>query len=258
MIASHPLQNKQVMVPRAEEQAGAFSRLVERYGGIPVEIPLIAFRPVPLTEKSLSTIKNIHNYDWIVFTSNVTVNTFLSHQEVNAELFPKVAAIGEKTRQVLREHGIHVDFMPSEYTAEGFVQEFLKFVKPGTNVIIPKGNLARELIAASIKQQGGRAEELVIYETYMPEKAQTRLTSLLKENQLDILTFTSPSTVDHFINTVREHSLAAAIEGKVVACIGPVTKRRAEKAGLTVHVCPEKYTVEEMLKDIVKLLTRKL
>ncbi|CAM3747873.1 uroporphyrinogen-III synthase [Mesobacillus zeae] len=248
-----PLQNKQVLIPRGKGHARSFSELVKKHGGIPAEIPLLAFRPVPASEEIHDMIDELHQYDWIIFTSNVTVDSFFSLYK-GAGRFPKTAAIGEKTREALEHHGIHTDFMPEKYVAEEFVQEFLPRVTDGMKVLIPKGNLAREHIASSLRMNGASVEELIIYETYLPEESKERLAFMLDSRKLDVLAFTSPSTISHFMEVVKEKELEDCICGCVIACIGPVSKRKAEEHGLHVHVCPEKYTVEEMLKGIVKFL----
>ncbi|PLR93696.1 uroporphyrinogen-III synthase [Bacillus sp. T33-2] len=253
MIASLPLHNKQIMIPRGKKQAKSFSELVERYGGIPVEIPLIAFRPVPATEELAKFLNDLYTYDWIIFTSQVTVETFFSHHEPG-EVFPKVAAIGEKTKKTLEKTGVTAEFTPGEYVAEAFVREFLPFVSGGMKVLIPKGSLARGHIASSLKAAGAIVDEIVIYETYLPDESKTKLAELLSAKQLDILAFTSPSTVGHFMEIVDGNSLHAAIKDCIIACLGPVTNERALKAGLPVHACPKKYTVEEMLNSVIDYL----
>ena len=123
MIPLQPLQNKTVMIPRGKAHSKSFSDLVERAGGIPVEIPLIAFKPVAASENLYAAIDHLHTYDWIIFTSNVTVETFFSFNIKEADL-PKIAVIGEKTKQVLESKGLYVDFTPGHYVAEDFVEEF--------------------------------------------------------------------------------------------------------------------------------------
>ncbi|MBT2693072.1 uroporphyrinogen-III synthase [Bacillus sp. ISL-55] len=254
MIPASPLQNKTVMIPRGKAHAKSFSDLVKRNGGIPVEIPLIAFKPVKASEKLLKTLANLHTYDWIIFTSNVTVETFYSFLKKGQALLPKIAVIGEKTKEVLVDMGETVDFVPEEYVAEGFVDEFLPHVKQGERILIPKGNLARDYISAALKEKGAIVNEVIIYETYLPEESRDKLVKMLKEESLDILTFTSPSTIDHFMKIVEDHNLDGKLEHCIVACIGPVSKRKAEQRGLKVHAMPEKYTVEEMLNSIAKYI----
>lgn len=254
MTSSLPLQNKHVLVPRGKGHAKPFSDLVDKYGGIPVEIPLIAFRPIAATEDLQRILKQLHTYDWIIFTSNVTVETFFSFIRDNSSL-PNIAVIGEKTRRVVERKGAKVHFTPGHYVAEGFVEEFAPLVKPGNRILIPKGNLAREYIASALAEMGTEVDELVIYETYLPDDSRSKLIDMLTNGSLDILTFTSPSTIEHFMEIVQQNKLESKLDDCLVACIGPVSKQKAEERGLTVHIAPEKYTVEDMLKGIIEYLS---
>ncbi len=257
MLKSPPLLDKKVLVPRGKGQAKSFSQLVEMYGGIPVEIPLIAFRPIERNKCLQEYLEALDTYDWIIFTSNTTVETFFSFIDDSAkQVLPKVAVIGKKTEGVLKKRGIPVDFVPSVYVAEAFVEEFLPYIHKGSRVLIPKGNLAREYIASSLAEAGADVHEVVIYETYMPDESRTALAGMLADNELDILTFTSPSTVDHLMDVVKSHGLEERLKSCVIGCIGPVTEKKLRKYGLTVHASPEEYTVKEMLKSTITFIEK--
>ena len=103
---------------------------------------------------------------------------------------------------------------------------------------------------------GQSVEEITIYETVFPAESKAILEQMLIENKLDIICFTSPSTVDHFMEVV-ENGFSDKLHTCVIACIGPVAQKRAEKWGLTVHVVPKQYTVEEMIKSIAEYLLTK-
>lgn len=245
------LLGKRVLIPRGRKHAKPVASLVKELGGIPVEIPLIAFKPTLSDDTAAELNKTIHTYNWLVFTSNVTVETFLAHVDVNSVLLPKIAVIGEKTKEVLEAKGIKVDFFPSKYVAEDFIDEFLPLVQKGERVLIPKGNLARDAIAAALRKKEIFVTELIVYETYMPEESNMMLKDQLMAGQLDILLFTSPSTVDHFMDVALKNKLEEKVGICTIGCIGPVTKTRAEVYGLHVHVMPEKYTVKDLLNGIL-------
>ncbi|WP_066063747.1 uroporphyrinogen-III synthase [Neobacillus soli] len=256
MTPSLPLLDKKVLVPRGENQAKTFSKLVERYGGIPIEIPLIAFRPIDSNQRLQDALKALATYDWIIFTSNVTVETFFSFYDRVEAGFPKIAVIGKKTAEVLKELGLRAEFVPSAYVAEVFVEEFLPCIHHGARVLLPKGNLAREYIASSLTEYGAQVDEIVIYETYMPAESREKLAGMLGANQLDILTFTSPSTVDHLMDVVQEYGLSEQLRSCVIGCIGPVTEKKLLDYGLTVHASPAEYTVHEMIKSTITFLEK--
>jgi len=253
MISDYSLKGKNVLVPRGKKHAKNFSDLVKTYGGVPIEIPLIAFRPVNSPNIRKVILEKLHTYDWIIFTSNVTVETFFSFG-INTDSLSqiKIATIGEKTEEALLRKGIKPVFRPKEYLAEAFVEEFLSFFQPGMKVLIPKGNLAREYISSSLEAQGANVDEIVIYETFFPETSREKLVTMLKEKQLHILTFTSPSTVDHFMQVVKEHRLEHLIDDCLATCIGPITLERAKAFGLKIDAMPDTYTIDHMLKSIME------
>lgn len=256
MIKSLPLLDLKVLVPRGKDQAKSFSQLVERYGGIPIEIPLIAFRPIKKNQLLHEALRALDTYDWIIFTSNVTVETFFSFlkEEEMGKAFPKIAVIGKKTAEVLMEMGQTPEFVPSSYVAETFVEEFLPLMDQDSRVLVPKGNLAREYIAQSLTEAGAQVDEVVIYETYLPVESRVKLAGLLAENQLDILTFTSPSTVDHLMDVVNEYRLDEQLKNCIIGCIGPVTEKKLLAYGLTVHASPKVFTVKEMINSTIAYL----
>ncbi len=253
---SLPLAGKKVLVPRGKDQAGPFSELIRSYGGIPVEIPLLAFRPAEVTEEILHAVRELPTYDWVIFTSKNALETFISFTGRNAA-FPKIAAIGTKTERAAEESGLAVSFTPEEFAAEGFIDEFLPFAEKGMKVLIPKGNKARSYIADQLRKAGAEPQEIIIYETGFPEDSGEKLAVMLKNSSLDVLAFTSPSTVDHFMEIVRKTGAEAAIKGCLVACIGPVTQKRAEELGLDVHVVPAGYTIEDLAKSIAADLNQR-
>ena len=257
MITPLPLQNKKVLVPREKKQVKSFSEMVQKYGGIPVEISLLAFKPIGLTKEIEKVIHNLIQYDWIIFTSNVTVDTFFSFTKEVMTPFPKIATIGTKTAKVVLERGLQVEFIPTEFVAETFVTEFLPYVQEGTRVLIPKGNLARSFISEGLKSIGAIVDEVIVYETYFPVESKSVLTEKIIQHGLDVVPFTSPSTVDHFMEVIRENGLSHELSTFTFACIGPVAKKRAESYGLNVEIVPTVYTVEEMVRAIANYLNEK-
>jgi uroporphyrinogen-III synthase len=152
------------------------------------------------------------------------------------------------------ERGLSPAFVPSSYVAEAFVEEFIPYIDKGSKILLPKGNLAREYIARSLTQVGAQVDEVVIYETYMPAESRVKLAGMLAEHQLDILTFTSPSTVDHLMEVVKEYGLEEQLKDCMIGCIGPVTEKKLRAYGLTVHASPKVYTVKDMINSTIAYL----
>lgn len=256
MTSTLSLHGERVLITREEQQAVRMKQLVELNGGISVVVPLLSFRAVSSTPELQSVIQKLYTYDWLIFTSQNTVAFFLELVGLlDYSRLPKVAAVGEKTKQFLIEKGFTVEFVPTKFVAETFVEEFLPLLNPATRVLLPKGNLARDVIAPALRKVDVFIDDITVYETCMPEKSRPILASLLRNKEFDAITFTSPSTVEHFMKIVHEEGLEGEITECIVACIGPIARNKAETLGLTVHVMPEIYTVDEMINCLMKYVS---
>ncbi|MBP3038249.1 uroporphyrinogen-III synthase [Bacillaceae bacterium Marseille-Q3522] len=251
MTSLFPLAKKKVLIPRAKEADKSFAALVTKYGGIPLEIPLLDFRPLRLEKKQLILLGNLHQYDWLIFTSKVTVEYFFSFCDLSKmKPHPKIAVIGRKTKELLEQKNVFIDFIPAKYNAEQFVCDFLPVLQQGMKVLFPKGKMARTYITEMLQKNGVNVNELILYETVFPKSGTKKLASLLRQQEVDILLFTSPSTVDHFMEVVTGYSLQAQVKNCSIAVIGPTTKRQAEKHQLQVQIMPSSYTIHDMMMSV--------
>lgn len=253
-----PLQGKKCLITRQSDQAKELIEMVNRFGGIPISIPLISFRPTELSEKDRIRIEQLYSYDWLVVTSQNGVNYFFERMKELHLSLPeklKIAAVGTKTKAALEKHGLHADLIPENFTGDDLAHTLRKYVSTNERVLIVKGNLARDVIYKELIANGIKAEEWVVYETFFPEESKDKLIETMKNNHLDILIFTSPSTVEHFMETINEQQLSHKIKDSLIACIGPITKRKAESYGLTVSICPTVYTIEQLMQDLIQTIT---
>lgn len=246
------LQGKNVLVTRGRQQAAELSQLIKQYGGSPIEIPLLSFLPSNNKNYIQPYLDKLEQYDWIIFTSKNGVDFFFYWLQVFGlePRMPKIAVIGEKTKQALLNKGLQAEFIPSSYVAEVFVDELIPLLNETSRVLLPKGNLARNIICNRIITSGAHCDEIIIYENKMPEQSEKLLVDTLIKRKVDVATFTSSSTVENFMKVVKKHGLAGYVNDLTVACIGPIAKNTAEKLGLTVDVCPDEYTAKAMIKSL--------
>ncbi|MCP3741246.1 uroporphyrinogen-III synthase [Rossellomorea sp. BNER] len=246
-----PLEGKEILITRGEQEAESMSELVKQYGGIPHIVPLLAFRSFE-DRKQTDYINQLPEYDWVIFTSKNTVRFFVTLMKENGISLPmtncKIGAVGDKTGDLLRSFGITPDFIPDYFTAEDFAGQFLKEGKRPKKVLIPKGNLARNILASNLRDYGISCDEWILYENYFPQKNQETLKNLLLNYDLDAVTFTSSSAIHHYMKTVEKYNLNRIIKNQIFACIGPVAKETAENYGLKVVVVPNRYTMEDLVR----------
>lgn len=257
MNESGPLKGSHVLITRGKSQATGLVEKVESYGGNAVVVPLLDFVLPENVNQLKNYVRHIHEYDWLILTSQNGVDYFFRLLEEQAPVkLPRIAVIGSKTEEILNSHGFKSDFVPSNFVAESFAEEFIPMIKRGSRVLIAKGNLARTVIAKKIREAGAQCQEMITYQTVLPKESEPKLTDLLTKGRLNIVTFTSSSTVHHFMKIVNKQDLQASLDQLVFACIGPIAFETAESYGLSVAVCPKVYTAEAMIDCLAEYMSR--
>lgn len=256
MSSTGPLDSCRVLVTREKGQSDSLTSKIKEYGGIPVTVPLLGFTFPKDKEKLLIKAAETANYDWLILTSHNGVEFFFQLlEQIDTPIqLPRIAVIGHKTGETLEKHGVKADFIPTKFVAENFVKEFVPLIGRNTKVLLPKGNRARSIIAKAIESAGAHCEELILYETYFPKESSPVIADLLKNRSLDAITFTSSSTVDHFMEIVRTHQLQDYLDRIIITVIGPIVEKTAMDYGLKVEVCPEQYTVNAMIDSLAAYL----
>lgn len=243
-----PLADKRILITRSKEQASYFSKQVLKLGGTPLEVPLIQFSlPDKKEEVSAELEDAAAHYDWLVFTSVNGVNHFF---ELHTKpLTNKIAAVGSKTKQALAERGYETSLVPSSYSAENLVQEISsRLDRERDTLALIQGNLARPVLREELLRLGYNVKQITVYEN-KPISLTTEEREAVVQQELDLITFTSPSTVHNF-------KKAFGLLDVPVAVIGPITEQAAVHAGFTVAVNPEVYTIDGLLKEIITYFQR--
>ena len=257
MIDELPLLEKTILVTRGKDQAKEFTKRIKELGGTSIEFPLISFQPSKNQAEIKAAMANIHTYDYLVFTSKNGVDFFFDVFDSihgNRANLPKIAVVGSKTEEILQQKGVAADIVPEDFVAEGLVKVLQPFAADGASFLLARGNLSRTILPRELTASGGRVHDLVIYETVENIDEREKLIQLLETTQVDVITFTSPSTVHNFVKLLSHTNYRSWIADTVIACIGPVTRQALVDADLHVSVCPSTYTIEHMLQELITYL----
>jgi len=256
--ASKPLSGKKILITRPQQQASRFAALLREYGAEPIEVPTIQIAPPSSWDPLDGALTAIRMYDWLIFTSVHGVQAFFERVEARqrplADLHRlKVGAIGPATAQELQARGVRVDVMPSEYRAEAVVESVSAFPLEGSRILIPRAALARDVLPRALAARGAIVDVVEAYCTVLPAAGLAPDTwRLLERRALDVITFTSSSTVTNFAALTGESDLPSLLRGVVVACIGPITAETARAYALTPTIIPREYTVPALAWAIVE------
>lgn len=239
-----------ILITREREQACEMAKLVRMKGWEPIIVPAIEFKPL-WTKETGRILKRIGTFDWLIFTSANGVKFFkeaMLRAGVDWRSFKgKVCAIGEGTASSLKESGIIPDILPESYVAEGIIEIFKKKRIRGKKILIPRAEVAREILPESLKEMGAIVKVLPVYRTVPPRNLRKNLIEKIKD--VDLVTFTSSSTVK---NVMKYPEIREAMKHLPVAVIGPVTAQELRKHGIEPLLVPKKFTVSSLINEIEK------
>ena len=142
-----------------------------------------------------------------------------------------------------------MDIIPEDFVAESLIESIGKEKINGKRFLIPRAAVAREVLPKKLTEMGAKIDIAPAYQTVLPKPKSDAFLKRLKSGDIDVLTFTSSSTVTNFL-TLTGKNLLEEIKKTRIACIGPITAKTAEDAGLKVDILPEEYTVTSLLDAI--------
>ena len=246
---NQPLFGRRVMITRPLAQADEFALQLWEAGAEPIVAPTIAIGPPDDPAPAEVAVAAVRTYAWVAFTSRNGVDAFfdiLSANGRDARAFgdAKVAAIGPKTAEALTQRGIRVDFMPAQYVNEQVAAGLLERTSPGDRVLIFRAQEARDVLPDALRDAGRTVDVVAAYATRSVIDAAIADAA----RRADIVTFTSSSTVTGFLANVDD--AVAALAGKTVAAIGPITARTARDHGITVDVVAHEFTIDGLVRAL--------
>jgi uroporphyrinogen III methyltransferase/synthase len=251
-----PLFGRRILVTRSREQASGLSNHLRALGAHPIEVPTIKLMEPDDWGEVDKALLRLDNYDWILFTSPNGVRCFLQRirqkgGDVRDLKGIRIAAIGPGTAQTIEALGVRVDFVPGEYRAEALAAAFSRDDVKGKKFLLPRAEVARDILPQVLSEGGGSVDVVSVYRTEIPDQERSRIRDLLAQRRVDVITFTSSSTVNNFVALVGKEDISVRLEGIRVACIGPITARTAEEKGIKSHILPKEYSIPGLVAALV-------
>ncbi len=254
---TQPLFGKGVVITRPERQVDDLARLLAAEGANPIAFPTIAIEPPESFRELDAAFENLESFDWLIFTSANGVHFFFErlHQrggDVRDLKGIKIACIGPATARQIEARGIRVDLVPEQYIAEGVLKSFAELEMTGKKILIPRAQKARDILPDGLRKMGAEVVVACAYRTVNSGKKKEDLLSYVDAGDVDIITFTSSSTVTNFVEMMgKDYVLPGHVK---IACIGPVTAATAKKAGFKIDIAQEEYTMEGLVGALVQHL----
>lgn len=241
---TRPLFGKKILVTRARAQASKLSSALIDLGAEVVECPTIRITPPSDNYAAIdSAMANLRGFDWIVFTSVNGVEKFFKRLKIHgldARALNKVAAIGAATADKLETFGIIADVVPKDFVAESLADS-LKNLVVGKKVLIARAEIARDVLPETLRNFGAEVTISPVYKTEVETPAQINFDSI------DLITFTSSSTVRNFVTSYGVEPLQKIPS----AAIGTITAQTLKNFGINAAIVAKEFTISGLV-DVIK------
>lgn len=239
-FSRQPLHGMTVLVTRPKSAGGRLSALLREQGCGVIEYPCVRMQPVQ------QPLPDLAGYGWIVFTSAFGAQLFFQHlteqeQDVRSLAGVKFAAIGSETARELTQHGIRADFVPAVFDAEHLADGLVRSVQAGEKVLLYRASAGTQELPATLHRHGIAVDDVAAYDTLYENAGAPRIRTLLEDGKIDLVTFTSASTVTGFVQSMEGLDFSTITS----VCIGQQTARQAASYGMRVLVS-EQATVRSM------------
>lgn len=249
-----PLSGKKILITRPSEEKNRLSLILEEYGARCSELAAIEIKPLASYGELDAAIKNISDFNWLIFSSQNAVKFFKerpAYLKKGAAALDavKIAAIGPRTKTALENIGLKVTLEPKEFCQEGLLEVFKKIRPRNKNMLIVRCLQARNVLPRGLKEMGAKVKIAPAYQTIKNQKLKIKSQKL---DDADIITFTSALAAKSFFEALSKKTARQVLLKKIIASIGPVTSREIRKQGFKPAIEAEKYTFEGLAEAIIK------
>ena len=255
------LFGRRIIVTRARAQASDFAECLESYGAEVIQFPTIETKLILNNAALDRAINQLSMYNWVIFTSVNAVEYFY-HQlrkdskDTRSLGNARICAVGQKTAAALDQIGIHADYVPSQYRGAVLAAE-LEGVA-GQKILLPRASIAADDLPNGLRGRGAIVDAIPIYETVKAgAEGREALEADLHNGRIDMVTFTSSSTVTNFLEMFGSPPSTALLDQVHIAVIGPSTEATVKAHGLTVDIVAKQASVESLAEEIVEFYKEK-
>lgn len=253
---SLPLFGRRILVTRTREQASRLTGSLTALGARVIECPTIRLVPPSSWEPVDRAIGVLPEFDWLVLTSPNGVRFFMDRLwengfDARALAGVKLAAIGPATADMLQSYGLRTDLLPEKYVAESLVEALVREGVEAKKILLARAADARDVLPDELTAAGARVQVAALYRTLAPEGLTREALDALDEGRIDMVTFTSSSTVTNMVRLLGDR-LDAFKTGVRAAAIGPITAETARKAGIVPVTEAREHTIDGLVQAILE------
>ena len=252
-----PLFGRTIVVTRAREQASQLRTLLEVAGATVIEAPAIRIEPLDKTalRHALDEIAMLRmDRRSRAATPSRSCGRELRERGLDARAFAAntIIAVGPGTADALLAHGIAVDVMPDRYVAEGIIEKLRERddVRGRARALPARGGRARSAPGCAARDGRRTSTKSRSIARFPISPVSSALGDALDAGTVDLVTFTSASTVRHFVDALGAER-ARTVRG---ASMGPITSEAARELGVPIEIEARESTIASFVESIISHL----
>jgi uroporphyrinogen-III synthase len=249
------LRGKTILVTRPRERSRELLDAIARVHGRVLHLPMVEFGEPGSWDECDTAIRNLRQYDGVIFTSTTAVERFLGRVKEcggNICLLKSVFAVGKKTAERLMKSGLTQVHVSPGATSVSLADVMKRLDVKGKRFLFPRGNLSKDEIVEALVQGGAHVDAPVVYTTASSnELGSDEVTRRLEAESVDAITFFSPSAVRHFFELVPQDIFQRLFAQAVICVVGPTTRAELEQHGTAPHLIAEEASVDAVVQSLV-------
>jgi len=250
------LAGKTIVITRDVNQAKPFAQMLENLGARIVMFPTIKISPPDKTDQIRKRLRDLNDFEWIIFTSSNAVRYFFKYIHANKSTVQKIkiASVGKKTTEVLEEFHLTPAILPNIYTSQALLDAIIKHDIKGKLILLPVSNLAGKELQEGLLTHGAFVERVEIYKNIPNEYSKRELLiEKIDKCRIDCITFFSPSAINRFADLMGDKGIALINANKIsIAVIGSSTLLAARKKNLEPTIQPLHSDEQSFAEEIDK------
>jgi uroporphyrinogen III methyltransferase/synthase len=238
-------------------------RLLRDAGAEILEIPTIEICDPESWDTVDEAMDNVASFQWLAFASPNSVDRFITRLlkrggDIRALSGIKIATIGPATTKRVEAYHLCAAVTPEDHRAEGLAAALLEETSEDDRVLYPRAEGGRDVVPVALSESGIEVVDVVVYRTTKPSTTPQVAMDRFREGRVDLVTFTSSSTVRHFDALMADAGLSDKAKGIPSASIGPTTSAAIRDLGynLAVQSPADEISVEALVTEILKYVSK--
>jgi uroporphyrinogen-III synthase len=262
---SQALAHKTILVTRSAGQSSEFTTLLQAEGATVVEMPTLEIQPPSSWAELDDAIGQLQNFDWLFLSSANAVNYFFDrfatlNQDRQILQTLKIAVVGQKTAQFLQARGFAATYTPADFVADALLANFPEDPQ-GQRILFPRVESGgREVLVEGFAAKGAVITAVAAYQSGCPKAIDPTALAALESGEIDIITFASSKTVQHFCRLLEQalgDRWQSLLDPVIIASIGPQTTLTCETQLGRIDLEAQEYTLPGLTSAIVEFVTQK-